>query len=58
MREETQGALKEKETAAATAAAALKDLRLELRAVRDRIDSAPANAGGGKSESPRKPPRR
>jgi len=58
VREETHRALKEKETAAATAAAALKDLRLELRAVRDRIDSPPANAGGGKGDTPRKPPRR
>jgi uncharacterized coiled-coil DUF342 family protein len=58
LREEMHLALKEKEAKAATAAAALKDLRSELRAVHDRIDSLPASAGGGKGDSPRKPARR
>lgn len=47
LRHELSSALTEKETSAAAGAAALKDLQLELRALRDRIDSPPPSPPAG-----------
>jgi hypothetical protein len=54
LREEIYRVLKERDAATAAAATALKELRSELRALRDRIDTPPADSGGGKVNPSRK----